>query len=41
MVYFVSNNEDTLNAIEGTYIRFKGCSTTVLSNRIATSHINI
>lgn len=36
-----SNNEGTLNAIEGTHIKCKGCSTTVPSNKIVTSHIDI
>ena len=37
----LSNNEGTFNAIEGIYIKFKGYSTAVLSNKIPFSHMDI
>lgn len=37
----LSNNESTFNATEGIYIKFVGCSTSVLSNKIGFSHMNI
>ena len=36
-----SNNEEALNAIKGMYIKFKGCSATVLCPKLSTSHMDI